>query len=108
VNDVENGAGRFPQVAGIRFKLDPSVAPGEGRVSDVEVREGDSFVPIDMTKSYGIVTNNFMANGGDGYAMLRDQGMNGYDTAIDLAEVLARHLSANEPFAPQIDGRILQ
>ena len=34
--------------------------------------------------------------------------MNGYDTAIDLAEVLARHLSANEPFAPQIDGRILQ
>ena len=77
-------------------------------MSDVEVQDGDSFVPIDMGATYGVVTNNFMAGGGDGYAMLAEQGMNGYDTAIDLAEVLARHLSANEPFAPQLDGRIVQ
>lgn len=108
VNDIENGAGRFPQVAGVRFKLDPSVAPGAGRVSDVEVRAGDAWEPIDPAAMYGLVTNNFMAGGGDGYTMLREQGVNGYDTAIDLAEVLARYLSANEPFAPQLDGRILQ
>ena len=87
VNDVENGA---------------------GRVSDVEISTGDIWTPIDPAAMYGLVTNNFMAGGGDGYAMLREQGVNGYDTAIDLAEVLARYLSANEPFAPQIDGRILQ
>ncbi|SUZ30441.1 Trifunctional nucleotide phosphoesterase protein YfkN [Roseibaca ekhonensis] len=108
VNDIENGAGRFPQVAGLRFKLDASVAPGAGRVSDVEVRADDAWAPIDPAAMYGLVTNNFMAGGGDGYGMLRDQGVNGYDTAIDLAEVLARHLSANEPFAPQIEGRIVQ
>ncbi|NYS25263.1 5'-nucleotidase C-terminal domain-containing protein [Rhodobacteraceae bacterium 2376] len=108
VNAIEDGAGRFPQVAGLRFRLDPSVAPNEGRVSEVEVRDGDAWAPIDPEAVYGIVTNNFMAGGGDGYAMLATEGMNGYDTAIDMAEVLAQYLSAHEPFAPVIDGRILQ
>ncbi len=108
VNGVEEGAGRFPQVGGLRFRLDLSVAPNEGRVSGVEVHGADGWEPLDMDATYGLVTNNFMAGGGDGYAMLREGGMNGYDTAIDLAEVLARFLSDNEPFAPVIDGRILQ
>ena len=108
VNGVEEGAGRFPQVAGMRFKLDLSVAPNEGRVSEVEVMGADGWEALDRGATYGLVTNNFMAGGGDGYAMLREGGMNGYDTAIDLAEVLARHLSENEPFAPTLDGRIIQ
>lgn len=108
VNGIEEGAGRFPQVSGLRFELDPSVAPNEGRVSDVEVRDGDSWVPLDPNATYGLVTNNFMAAGGDGYAMLASEGTDGYDTAIDLAEVLARYLTDNEPFAPTIDGRIAQ
>jgi len=108
VNGIEEGAGRFPQVAGIRFSLDPTVAPNEGRVSDVEVRQGEEWVPLDPDATYGLVTNNFMAAGGDGYAMLESEGSDGYDTAIDLAEVLARYLTENEPFAPTIDGRIAQ
>lgn len=108
VNGVEEGAGRFPQVAGLRFKLDLSVAPNEGRVSEVEVAGPDGWAPIDPSATYGLVTNNFMAGGGDGYAMLKESGMNGYDTAIDLAEVLARYLTENAPFAPTLDGRIAQ
>ncbi|TVP71394.1 MAG: multifunctional 2',3'-cyclic-nucleotide 2'-phosphodiesterase/5'-nucleotidase/3'-nucleotidase [Rhodobacteraceae bacterium] len=108
VNGVEEGAGRFPQVAGMRFRLDISVAPNEGRVSEVELMGADGWEALDPEATYSIVTNDFMAGGGDGYAMLRDAGTNRYDTAIDLAEVLARYLSENEPFAPQIDGRILQ
>ena len=108
VNDVEEGAGRFPQVAGLRFRLDLSVAPNSGRVADVEVMGSDGWEALEPTQTYGLVTNNFMAGGGDGYAMLREGGSNGYDTAIDLAEVLARYLSENEPFAPTLDGRILQ
>jgi len=54
------------------------------------------------------VTNDFMAAGGDGYAMLAEQGANGYDTAIDLADALAEYLTENAPFAPEIDGRIVQ
>ncbi len=108
VNGIEEGAGRFPQVAGLRFKLDPTVAPDAGRVSEVEVRDGDDWAPIDLDATYGVVTNNFMARGGDGYAVFAERGMDRYDTAIDLAEVMAEYLANHEPFTPVIDGRIVQ
>ena len=108
VNGVEEGAGRFPQVAGLRFKLDISVAPNAGRVSQVEVAGPNGWMPIDPDATYSVVTNDFMAKGGDGYTMLKENGTNGYDTAIDLAEVLARFLTENAPYAPSLDGRIAQ
>jgi 5'-nucleotidase len=109
VNGVEEAQGRFPQVAGMRFRLDVSVPPNGGRVSNVEVRAADgSWAPIDPDAVYMVVTNDFMAGGGDGFAMLRDFGTNRYDTAIDLADALAEYLSANAPFAPTLDGRIAQ
>ncbi len=108
VNGIEEGQGRFPQVSGLRFSLDPSVAPNEGRVSAVEARSAEGWAPIDASATYTIVTNNFMARGGDGYAMFPAQGRNGYDTAIDLADALAEYLSENAPFAPELDGRIAQ
>jgi len=108
VNAVEEGAGRFPQVAGLRFRLDLTVAPNAGRVSAVEVRGADgAWVPIDAAAVYTLVTNDFLARGGDGYTMLQG-GTNRYDTAIDLADALAEYLTENAPFAPVLDGRILQ
>ena len=107
VNGIEEGAGRFPQVSGLRFRLDTSVAPGAGRVRDIEIRTADGFAPIEPERLYTIVTNNFLARGGDGYAMLPAAGRNGYDTAIDIADALAEYLAANEPFSAGLDGRIL-
>lgn len=108
VNAVEEGSGRFPQVAGLRFRLDLSQPADGGRVSDVEVRGPDGWVAINPVATYTIVTNNFMANGGDGYAMFAENGRNAYVTATGLDEALATYLAANEPFAPTIDGRIVQ
>ena len=108
VNGIEEGAGRFPQISGLRFRLDPSVAPDGGRASDIEVRTADGWAPLDPGASYGIVTNNFMGRGGDGYAMFAEARSDFYDTAIDMADALAEFLTENAPFAPEIDGRILQ
>ncbi len=104
VSQIEEGAGRFPQVAGLKYTFDVSQAAGS-RVSDVMVMEGGAWVPIDPAKVYGVVSNNFMRNGGDGYGMFRD-AMNAYDFGPDLADVTAEYLAANAPYAPLIDGRI--
>jgi len=108
VDGIEDGAGRFPQVGGMRFKLDPTVAPGEGRVSEVEIASDAGWEPVDEDGIYGIVTNDFMAGGGDGYAMLESDGQEVYDTAIDMADALAEYLTANAPYTPVIEGRIAQ
>jgi len=108
VSAVEEGGGRFPQVSGLRLRLDTSKAPNAGRISDVEVRDGESWAPIDPDAMYTVVTNNFMANGGDGYAVFASSGRDPYVSATGLDEALAEFLANNEPFAPVIDGRIVQ
>ncbi|MGC8203544.1 bifunctional metallophosphatase/5'-nucleotidase [Aliiroseovarius sp. PTFE2010] len=104
VSQVEEGAGRFPQVAGIKFTFDPAAPVGD-RVSDVMVAEGDSFVPLDPAKTYTLVSNNYVRNGGDGYAMFKD-AENVYDFGPDLADVTAEFLAEQGPYKPFTDGRI--
>ena len=100
VSQIEEGAGRFPQVAGMSYAFDASKAAGE-RVSDVMV----GGAPIDMDKLYGVVSNNYVRNGGDGYSMFKD-AQNAYDFGPDLADVTAEFLAAQGPFTPYTDGRI--
>ncbi len=105
VSDVEGGAGRFPQVAGLRFAFDPA-APKGARVGEVTVQEGDAFVPLDPEKIYGVVSNNFLRAGGDGYRIFATEALNAYDYGPDLADVLVEHMVAHAPVRPYLDGRI--
>jgi 5'-nucleotidase/UDP-sugar diphosphatase len=105
VGQVEDGAGRFPQVAGMRFTWDPAAEPG-ARVTEVLVQGADGWTPIDPDATYLTVTNNFVRNGGDGYAMFAGEGKNAYDFGPDLADVTAEYLAANAPYQPYTDGRI--
>lgn len=104
VSQVEEVKGRFPQVAGMSFKWDPSVAPGEGRI--VEVMVGGAA--IDPAATYGVVTNNYVRNGGDGYKMFSTDAMNAYDFGPDLADVMAEYMAAQGDYKPYTDGRITQ
>ncbi|KIC43958.1 5'-nucleotidase [Ruegeria sp. ANG-S4] len=108
VSQVEEVKGRFPQVAGMTFTWDPSVAPNEGRIVEVLVAKGDGFEPIDPAATYLVVTNNYVRNGGDGYKMFEGDDKNAYDFGPDLADVTAEYLAENAPYEPYLDGRIKQ
>ena len=62
---IEDGAGRFPQVAGLKVVADPS-KPAGSRVVSVEV----AGKPLDPKASYKLATNDYMLTGGDGYTAL--------------------------------------
>jgi 5'-nucleotidase/UDP-sugar diphosphatase len=100
VSQIEEVKGRFPQVAGISFTVDASAEVG-ARISDVMV----GGAPIDPAKVYGLVSNNYVRGGGDGYKMFRD-AENAYDFGPDLADVTAEYLAAQGPYQPYTDGRI--
>ncbi|WP_109468230.1 bifunctional metallophosphatase/5'-nucleotidase [Albibacillus kandeliae] len=104
VSQLEDTAGRFAQVAGLKYTFDGAAEPGK-RVSDVMVMEGDSWVPIDPAKTYLVVTNNYVRTGGDGYKMFSG-AEKAYDFGPDLADVTAEYLAANAPYKPYTDGRI--
>jgi 5'-nucleotidase len=104
---LENGlsrlgedAGRFPQIAGMRFTYNPDAEPG-ARLRKVTI----GGAPLDPERMYGAVTNNYLRGGGDGYTMFRDAA-EAYDFGPDVADVLADYLAANTPFVPSVDDRI--
>ncbi len=105
VSQVEEVKGRFPQVAGLKYTWDASVAPNEGRIQEVMVQEGDNFVPIDPAKTYGVASNNFVRNGGDGFKMFTT-AENAYDFGPDVADVVAEYMAANGDNAVSVEGRI--
>ncbi len=62
----EDGAGRFPQVSGLKVVADVK-QPAGSRV--VSVMVGDE--PLDLTATYKLATNDYMLDGGDGYTALK-------------------------------------
>lgn len=77
---IPDGQGSKLHVAGMTFKVE------DGKAMNIKV----NGVPLVMDKTYSVVTNNYMASGGDGYEMLA--GQNGYDTGFVVADVVAEYL----------------
>ena len=100
VSEIAEVAGRFPQVAGMTFTVTATAEVG-ARISDVMV----AGAPIDLGATYGLVSNNYVRNGGDGYKMFRD-AMDAYDFGPDLADVTAEYLAAQGGYTAYLDGRI--
>ena len=108
VSDVENGAGRFSQVAGLKYSFDLK-QPAGSRVSDVQVKgEGDTWVPIDEAATYTVVTNNYVRGGGDGFGTFAE-GANPYDFGPPLEQVVAEYIAKlGGEYTPYTNGRITE
>ncbi|CAM3461701.1 5'-nucleotidase C-terminal domain-containing protein [Hydrogenibacillus schlegelii] len=70
VSAVEQKKGYFPHVAGLRYRYDSSKPAGQ-RIVGVEIKTENGYRPIDPKATYTVVTNKFMADGGDGYTMFK-------------------------------------
>lgn len=67
LSQLPDAAGRFPQVSGLMIEADMSRPPGS-RITAIKV--GDA--PLAEDRTYRVATNDFLARGGDGYAMFAD------------------------------------
>jgi 2',3'-cyclic-nucleotide 2'-phosphodiesterase (5'-nucleotidase family) len=65
VGALPRPAGHFLQVAGLRYEVDPGSPPGR-RISAIDVQGA----PLDPGRAYRVAVPDFLARGGDGYAML--------------------------------------
>jgi 2',3'-cyclic-nucleotide 2'-phosphodiesterase (5'-nucleotidase family) len=101
-SQVESTAGRFPQVSGMVVEADLSKPAGERVVS---VKVGGQ--PLDVAKTYTLATNDYMAGGGDGYAMFV-----GAKNLIDplsaqlMASQVIDYIAAKKTVSPAVEGRI--
>ena len=105
LSQLEEGAGRFAQVAGMKYSFDPK-KPAGSRVLSVEGMEDGRMVALDPAKTYGVVTNNYVRGGGDGYSIFAEKAKNAYDFGPSLEDVTAAYIGKNSPYKPFTDGRI--
>lgn len=95
-------AGRFPQIAGMRVEYDPA-APGGQRLRQVMVGTG----ALEPARRYRLATTDFLADGGDGYAMLREgRVLVDRSAAPLLANVVSAALAAAGRVQAIEDGRL--
>ncbi|MCB1499557.1 MAG: 5'-nucleotidase C-terminal domain-containing protein [Bauldia sp.] len=102
-SQIETGAGRFPQVSGLTLILNPGRPAGERLVS---VMVGDA--PLAAEKTYTLATNDFVANGGDGYAVFKSakQLVNAIDATLMASQVID-YIARAGTMSPKPEGRIV-
>jgi 5'-nucleotidase / UDP-sugar diphosphatase len=86
LSELPNTAGRFPQISGMTVEAD-ATRPAGSRVASIRV----AGAPLDELKIYRVATNDFMARGGDGYAMFRGapQSLPDEDSPLLANEVIS-------------------
>jgi 5'-nucleotidase / UDP-sugar diphosphatase len=87
--------GAYPYAAGLRFNVDLNQAKGS-RVRDLQFKNASGqWVTFDVAANYRVITSNFLADGGDGYATLKTiTGTRREDTFLDYAEPFLDYVRA--------------
>jgi 5'-nucleotidase/2',3'-cyclic phosphodiesterase and related esterases len=105
VSQWEQGAGRFLQVSGLRYAFDLA-RPAGSRVVRVEVKTEKGFAPLDLEATYRVVVNSFIANGGDGFTVLKEAQGYRVDTGFSDAESFMDYLKELKAVEARVEGRI--
>ncbi|GMG95426.1 5'-nucleotidase C-terminal domain-containing protein [Tepidimicrobium xylanilyticum] len=99
VDTYPEPAGKFPHVAGMTYKIDPSKEAGS-RIVELLI-DGK---PVELNKTYTLATNDFLAVGGDGYTMFGDAPIVGEFEGLD--EALIKYIEKIGVIDYQAEGRI--
>jgi 5'-nucleotidase len=103
VSRLPEGAGQFPQVSGLRFRVDLRAPPGD-RVRDARI--GDA--PIDPDRVYTLAIPDYVLLGGDGYDMFATARVQvGPESGPPIVKALEDYLAARSAVAPSVEGRII-
>ncbi len=104
VSQVEERAGRFPQVSGINLTFDPK-RPRGARVLDVKI----GGKPLDTAMKYKIAVPDYIQEGGDGYSSLtRGRPIVDKSGGALMASMVMDYIQAKGGVAPKLEGRIVE
>ena len=92
---------RILQISGLRCRYDLS-QPISQRIVAIETANG---TPLDPNANYVVAVNSFLADGGDGFVVLRE-GRNKLVGPVDLQALIDHVKSLPQPFNAAIEARI--
>ena len=103
LSQIENNAGRFPQVSGMSYIYNPKAKAG-ARVVSVNI----GGLPLNKGRTYTMATNNYIAGGGDGYSVFKKaKVIIDASGATIMAGMVMDYIKAKGSVSPKVEGRIV-
>ncbi|GMO28432.1 MAG: bifunctional UDP-sugar hydrolase/5'-nucleotidase [Termitinemataceae bacterium] len=104
VASQNQGAGGFAQVSKeVKYTITYDEKGGNGKISGITI----SGKPINDKTIYTIATNDYMADGGDGYIVFKNKRLDFFNTSMLVSDILIDYAKTfKEPVKPSLDGRI--
>lgn len=99
-------SGRFLQISGARFSIDPTQEVGSRIVSVEVLNDAGEYEALDPGAVYSVAGNNFVRTGGDGFSVLAENAIDPYDAGRVDFNVTLDYVVANSPVSPVTEGRI--
>ncbi|XP_048457376.1 5'-nucleotidase isoform X1 [Rhincodon typus] len=100
--------GEFLQVSGVHIEFDLSRKPGH-RVVRLDVLCSECRVPhyepLEDSRIYKIIVSSYIAQGGDGFTMLKNENLK-HDTGDTDISVVSNYIKLMQRVYPGVDGRI--
>ncbi len=102
---VSDGTRYLLEASGLVVRFDPS-APAGSRIRKATLKGADGAeTPIEPLGKYTVVTNSFLAKGGDGHVPFT-RGTAVKETGIDVLAVQVEHFRKHSPVAAPVERRI--
>lgn len=96
---VTRSEGAFPYVAGMRYSADMNQPEGS-RITTIDIHSKDGeWITVDPAQTYRVVTNAYLARGGDGYVALREAA-DRYDTGFVDTESFIEYVKRHKKLSP--------
>ena len=101
IASIPQGAGAFAQVSdGVQYTI--TYADGVGSISNLTIH-GE---PVNPDKTYKIITNDYLAKGGDGYTVFT-KSKDSFNTSMSLSNAVIDYAqSLGSPISPKTSKRI--
>ncbi|XP_051853317.1 5'-nucleotidase [Antechinus flavipes] len=108
VHRYGQSSGEFLQVGGIHVVYDLKQSPWQ-RVISLDVLctkcRVPTYVPLQMDEVYKLVLPSFLAEGGDGFQMIRDESLK-HDSGDQDINVVSEYINKMRVVYPAVEGRI--
>lgn len=90
-----NNSGGYPYTGGLRWDIDLNQPKGY-RISNLQVKDANNiYQPLDMTKTYSVITNNFVAEGQDYYTAFKAiPKERRTDVGLDYAQAFLNYINS--------------
>ncbi|TRY64203.1 hypothetical protein TCAL_04631 [Tigriopus californicus] len=106
--DGTSGNGGFLQVSGIFVTFDLRRQEGD-RVIQLKTRcskcRVPKYQPVDLNQEYNVTTVSYLANGGDGYHIIKDKKLHHITGALDSG-VFQNYVARIQPLISSVENRI--